>query len=93
MAEAFRGVWESLYTAAARDRLAEAGAEATTVLREHLRLEDTKQTRDAAKALLTAAVRDRRTSPAPVPASDPILDFASGLTDEQCQDLEPPAVD
>jgi len=55
----FAVTWNELYRTAEQRQMAEARAEATSVLRTNLRLEDAKQKSDAAKALLAAAIRDR----------------------------------
>ena len=65
--------WDALYAAAERQKVAEARAEATNVLRKQLRLENTKETRDAAKALLTFAARARDPTSKPDAASPEAL--------------------
>jgi predicted metal-dependent phosphoesterase TrpH len=82
----YRPTWDRLYQAAERDHMTEARAEATALLRQQLRSEDTKEVRDAAKALLAAAGRDRKT-PAESP-DDPLEQFTDGLSDDQVQDLQ-----
>jgi hypothetical protein len=81
----FRAAWDDLYRVAERNQITEARAEATAVLRTQLRLEDTKEKRDAAKALLAAASRGR---PAKTEPRDPsINDFSDQLSDDEVQDL------
>src|SRR5436190_20429259 len=57
-------LWRRAYRAAARQKLAEAGAEGLAMLRSSLRSEDEKVRRDAAKALARLLPRARPTRPA-----------------------------
>jgi hypothetical protein len=82
----YPALWADLYAAAERGQMTEGRAEATAVLRSHLRLEDTKQTRDAAKALLTAAGRDRAAKKEPRDPS--IHEFSDKLSHDEVQDTD-----
>jgi hypothetical protein len=82
----YRAHWDYLY-AVAEDRLAaELRAESQAVLRVQLRLDDTKEKRDAAKGLLAATRRSRTAAPPPPPA-DPLLSLVEHLTHDQAVDL------
>jgi transposase len=81
----YRSAWDRLYRAAEQSQLTEARAEATAILRQQLRSEDAKETRDAAKALLAAAGRARKDS-AESP-DEPLEAFADSLSDGQVQDI------
>ena len=65
--------------------MAEARAEATSVLRTHLRLAAVKENRDAAKAPLAAAIRNRAGKTEPQVLS--IDEFAGQLSNAQIQDV------
>jgi hypothetical protein len=77
--------WEQLYEAAERTQMGEAQAEATAMLRTHLRLKDTKEIRDAAKALLTAASRNRAAKTKPRELTE--QELSEALSNVQIQDL------
>jgi hypothetical protein len=55
------------------------------MLRNQLRLEDTKEIRDAAKALLTAASRNRAAKPQQRELTE--QEFSERLSDGQVQDI------
>jgi hypothetical protein len=84
----FREAWRTLYRAAERDCTTEGRAEATAILRDQLRLIDTKEKRDAAKALLAAAQRDRRASRSKQSRQSSLEQVAMKLPDEQIRDIE-----
>lgn len=77
--------WRDLYVAAERLQEAELRAEARNVLRRQLRLGDSKQTRDAARALLTAARRDRDGDP--IDASDSLETLIDAIPTDRQPDL------
>ena len=81
----FRTAWERLYQRAEHNQLTESRAEATSILRNQLRLEDTKEKRDAAKALLAAATRER--SAKSEPPEPTIEEFSDELSNGEIQDL------
>ncbi len=85
----FRCAWDDLYEAAESKQMAEGRAEATSVLRTQLRLEDTKEKRDAAKALLASANRHRTAKSKRGEKS--IDEFADQLSNAQVQDITPEA--
>jgi transposase len=82
----FRSIWRELYAAAEKEYMAEVATEARAILRSQLREKSIAAKRDAAKAILAHADRNRPSNSQDDPQSP--WQFAESIPDHEANELE-----
>jgi hypothetical protein len=82
----YRALWDELYSAAEKEYMEVIATEARCILRDQLRKKDDKDKRDAAKAILAHA--DRNRPPKSKEDSDSSFRFAESLPEHEAFELK-----